>query len=388
MSADFDAQGLALAARTTALAVRRSLSVYNRPALAAWHAALADRANAPAKIVWLGDSITEGAQAAAYGQRWVDRALASLRSAYPTTGAAGGFNYLPAYVTPFMAQGQATTAINGGAQGLDPSWGLGGRNAVFQAAGRGVAYAITCTSFDLHYLRGLGAEFDVSIDGVVIDTIDASGPLGLERWNSGPLTPGAHTVNVIKSGAAGTLIHPGLTVYLGDETKGIQGHEGGHYGWTAGNVADAFGPGYYAALTAAGGLAPALVTVAVGTNDYLYQTPAATFRANLATIVANIRSVAPNASIALIGYARRGDLAAQPIGWQAYIDALYAVADADTGGLNGRGGVAVIDLSARLPDAAFTGAADALGLLDGDRVHYSTKGHALIGELVAGALRA
>ncbi|MDB5696677.1 MAG: hypothetical protein JWN21_2220, partial [Sphingomonas bacterium] len=133
-------------------------------------------------------------------------------------------------------------------------------------------------------------------------------------------------------------------------------------------------------------IAPQLVTIALGTNDYQAQTPIATFRANLTSIIASIRAQAANASVALIMYSRRGDVAVQPIGWRAYVDAAYAVADADVG-LAGASGVAVIDLSGRLPDAATTGTVDPLGLYSADRVHLTGKGHATVGEMVAGALR-
>jgi lysophospholipase L1-like esterase len=387
VSADFDAQGLALAARAETLRQRQSLTIYNRPALRAWHAALADRASAPARAVWLGDSITEGLNAASYGTRWVERALARLRLDHPTAGVAGGSNYLPCANTAFTQgstppQGQPYTALTGGALAFDTSWGLGGRSVVLNANGDGATYTVQATSVTLHYVRGPGTgTMSVSIDGGAATLINTAGALGMQQWSSGALGAGSHTVAVTRS-AGGSVYFAGLLVFNGDEAAGVQGYDAGHFGWNSTQYAAAQG-GTWASL---GLIAPQLVTVALGTNDYQSQTTIATFRANLASIIGSIRTQAANASIALIMYGRRGDLAVQPIGWRSYVDAAYAVADADVG-MAGASGVAVIDLSGRLPDAAIAGTVDPLGLFAADRVHLSAKGHAMVGEMVAGALR-
>lgn len=384
------AEGLALAARAQAQAARRSLPVYNRPALTAWHAALADRENAPAKIVWLGDSITEGAQASAYGKRWVDRALAGLRTAFPTpgtpnAGTGGGFNHLPAISGGGvnMTQGQPWTALVGSWTPSNPgSFGLGERCVILPAVDTGMSFAVTCSSFQVHWVRGSGlGTMTIAVDGTPLASFSTAGALGEQVWSSGPLPPGARTVTVTRT-AGGSVYLAGLTLFHGDETKGIQGHEAARWGWTSGQLATVQ-PYVWNAL---GGVAPQLVTLAIGTNDYQAQVPIATFIANLRLIVTKVRAYAGHTSIALVTYSRRGDAAVpQPIDWPAYVDAAFHVADTETGRAGGSG-VAVIDLSQRLPDAVTAGTADPLGVFDGDRVHYSTKGHALIGELVAAAL--
>ncbi|MDB5696227.1 MAG: hypothetical protein JWN21_1770, partial [Sphingomonas bacterium] len=281
-SADLDAQGLALAARAEALRQRQSLAVYNRPALRAWHAALADRVNAPAKAVWLGDSITEGLNAPSYGTRWVERALARLRLDHPTPGVAGGFNYLPAINTAFTQgaappQGQPYTALTGGALGFDTSFGLGARSAVFNAVGDGATYTVQGTSVTLHYVRGPATgTMSVSIDGGAATVINTAGALGMQQWSSGALTPGIHTVTVTRS-AGGSVYLAGLLVFNGDEAAGVHGYDAGHFGWNTTQFAAAQS-NTWASL---GLIAPQLVTIALGTNDYQAQTPIATFRANL-----------------------------------------------------------------------------------------------------------
>ena len=380
------AEGLALAARAEALRQRASLPVYNRPALRAWHAALADRASAPAKVVWVGDSITEGVDAPNYGARWVDRALARLRLDYQTAGVTGGFGYRPAIFGGGTAnqrtQGQPYTSLTGGALGMDSGFGLGGRCALFGGAvGDGAVYTVTCSSFQVHWIRGNGlGTLEILVDGAQVASFSTAGALGPQVWTSAALTPGVHAVTVRRSAGA-TVYVAGLTAFDGDEAAGVQGHEAGHFGWTVGQYAAA----QSGVWTAVGQVAPQLAVVALGTNDYGAQTPIATYRASLTTIIAALRAAAPGLSVALLMYSRRGDVAVQPIGWRAYVDAAYAVADADTG-LAGASGVAVIDLSQRLPDAATSGTADPLGVYHSDRVHFSAKGHTLIGEMVAAAL--
>ena len=361
--------------------------VYNRGGLAAWHAALANRAAAPAKALWLGDSITEGSLAPSYGARWVDRALAVLRQNHPTPGVAGGFGYLPAMFGGGTAnqgpQGQPYASLTGGVLGSDPGFGLGGRCAIFAAVGDGATYNVTASSVALHYVTaGSTGTMAVQIDGGAVQTINTVGPLAMAQWSSGPLTPGPHTIRVTRS-AGGSVYYAGMVVFNGDEAAGVQGHEAGHFGYTTTNAA-----GYGSAVwQAAGSIAPQLAAIALGTNDYSAQLPIATFRANLNTVIASLRGASPGLSIALLTYGRRGDVAAQPIGWDQYVQACYDLADADAGGLNGRSGVAVIDLSPRLPWAATSGVADPLGLYATDRVHLTAKGHLAVGEMVGAALR-
>lgn len=387
MSAALDAQGLALAARATALAARQSLAVYNRPGLAAWHAALANRAAAPAKVLWVGDSIVEGVDAASYGTRWVDRALARLRLDHPTAGVTGGFGYLPAIFGGGTAnqktQGQPYASLTGAALTVDTSFGLGGRCSKYDANGDGATYNLTCSSFQVHWIRGSGlGTLDILVDGVGVASFSTAGALAPQVWTSAALTPGSHAITLRRSSASGSVYVAGLIGFNGDEAAGVQGHEAGHFGWTSGQYAAAQSYTW----TAVGQVAPQLAVIALGTNDYGAQTSLATFRANLASIVTLLRTASPGLSIALVAYARRGDVAAQPIAWNQYVATLYDLADTDTGGLNGASGIAVIDLSTRLPNAATSGTVDPFGIGAGDRVHYAVKGHAAIGEMVGRAL--
>lgn len=390
MSADLIAQGLALSARSVALAARQSLPVYNRPGLAAWHAALANRTSAPAKVLWVGDSITEGVNAASYGTRWVDRALARLRQDHPVAGVAGGFGYLPGIfgggtaAGTQKAQGQPYTSLTGGTPALDTSFGLGGRSIKFNGAvGDGAVYNLTCSSFQVHWIKGTNlGTLDILVDGVAVASFSTAGALGPQVWTSAALTPGLHAIT-LKRSAGGDVYVAGLVGFNGDEAAGVQGYEAGHFGWTAGQYAAAQSWTW----AAVGQVAPQLAVVTLGTNDYQAQVAPETYKANLASIAAQLRAASPGLSIALLAYSRRGDSAPQPTGWDQYVRALYDLADADSGGINGGSGVAVIDLSVRLPNAATTGApVDPLGLYNGDRVHFEAKGHAVIGDMVGRAL--
>ena len=67
-------------------------------ALEPWFAALANRDNAPAKWLAIGDSITEGMGASTNINRWTQRSLTGLRNRFATTGlTGGGFGFLPSH---------------------------------------------------------------------------------------------------------------------------------------------------------------------------------------------------------------------------------------------------------------------------------------------------
>lgn len=362
---------------------RRRAFPYNPGALRPAYAGLANRAVEPFKVVVLGDSITDGANALTYGTRWVDRLRDRLRMDYPTPGFVGGFGYLPAFSSGVGKPAQPYSQIIGTTPGTDSNFGLGLKTALVTSA-RGYEYAITGTSFDVYYATGPSTgSLSITIDGGTPVTVTTTGALGHGVWKSPALTAGQHVVRVL--GATTTSAYfSGVFVYNGDETAGIHVYEGGRFGYRASQFAATAVTNSYDMLRL---ILPHLVVVALGTNDFSQQVAIDAYKASMRTIFGRIRGKAPNAAILLTAYSRRGDVAAgQAIEWQDYVSALYDLADEDIGGLNGASGIAAADLTRWMPEAALTGA-DLFGIYDIDRVHPLPKGHALIGETMARALR-
>lgn len=338
-------------------------------ALESWQAALANRDNAPAKWLAIGDNITEGSNSTANTKRWVQRSLDLLRSRFPTAGlTGGGFGHLPAYYQG-TSMGNPWTSLTGPTPAVDTSFGFGRRSANMSGASV-YTYTISGTSFDLWYVQGPSTgTLGVSIDGGAVTSISTTGTLADgKKWTSGALTAGSHTVAV--SVVSGACYFTGLTVHNGDENKGIKLWEAGHYGW---KTTDWVGNGVYwtAGVSA---IQPSLISIALMTNDYQSGIDPATCKANLQTLISNMRGgIGIPPSIVLVCYPARTDVTTPAYPWSSYVNAAHSIAAADSA-------VSVLDLSARMSTPANT----ALGTWTNDKVHPADKGHALIADTFVG----
>lgn len=351
-------------------------------ALQSWFAGLANRDNAPAKILCLGDSVTEGSSATSIANRWVARLRDQMRLRHQTAGlgSGGGTNFLPPYFDGTSMGNPWASKV--GNPGKDTGFGFGRRAAVMGSTDS-YTYTITGTSFDVCYASGTTTgTLTVQVDGGTVQTIATAGSIaGGKRWNSGALSAGSHTVVI---GCTGNNSYfTGLMIYNGDEAKGLQVVEGGHFGW---KTTDWVGnQNFYAADITA--YAPHVITLALGLNDYQAGVASATVRTNLESIISRIRTaLTVKPSFVLIPWHLRGDVASPVEPWSNYVAAMYAIAAADTGGVNGASGVAVFDASRRLPAPGSAGAGDPFTLINTDRVHPTNKGHAVIADALTGFL--
>jgi lysophospholipase L1-like esterase len=307
-----------------------------------WLAALAKRDTSPADMYTLGDSITEGVGVSTKGARWADLLLSNLRAWAQPAGVTGGEGFVPiAYNLNNFPQRWTTTGTLGTTV-FAQSYGPGLR--AYQLNG-GVAASLTFTGTgcDILYVKGSwGGTMQVAVDGGTATNVpqfNATAADGFRYQGIRGLDPGVpHTVTVT---ASGVIIVAGAVVYNGDETQGIRLLEAGRSGATcAGFVASL--PAVQAQVTT---LAPSLVLINLGTNDYNAGTTAAA-----------------NASVVLI--AGWNPLSSTQAAWQPYRTAVAAVAAAT--------GAAVFDMGARYGDTK----TDTLGLTI-DRTHPNAAGHRL-----------
>jgi len=337
-------------------------------ALEPWHAALANRDNAPAKWLALGDSITEGMGASTNLNRWTQRSLTGLRNRFATTGlTGGGTGFLPSHYDS-TSMGQPYSASSG-TPVLNTDFGIGRRTAQMTGT-QTYTYTITCSSFDVWYVTPTTTgTIGVQIDGGAVISVNTVGGTILDGnvWNSGALTPGTHTVVI--SVVAGTTYFGGISVYNGDESKGIRLYEAGHYGWTTSNwlTNSNWWPRTINTIQ------PHLVTIALGTNDINAGVNPKTFGTNLNSLITSIRGqITAPPSIVLVAYPARTDITpAYP--WQSYVDQMHSIASADSL-------ISVLDLSVRMSSPSNT----AIGTWNADKVHPVDKGHALIADTFTG----
>jgi lysophospholipase L1-like esterase len=341
-----------------------------------WYVALANRHYARASVVIIGDSITEGQGATAMTRRYVDRLAANLRNRFPTTGAlgtGGGRGMLAPQLsgsTTYPATSYVTVAGTPGG----PTNGYGPKKAVWNisGAGRSYTYALTGTSADVHYVRNGGnGTFSWAVDGGAATNID-TGPSG-SALTDGVATRiplganGPHTLTLAYVSGGATYID-GVVEFAGDEASGIMVHDFGHFGWTS---TDWAGGNYPASAWPAtvNAMAPALLGIQLGANDYGNNIPPVTFQANLQSIITQTRAAmtAPYPPVVLaLTPQRTGTYAYQ---WAQYVAAAYAVAAADPT-------VSVLEHGARMPAVT---AAQTYGLYV-DGVHPSDKGHSMLAD--------
>ena len=345
--------------------------------LRAWFASLAGRNSSPVDILFgPGDSITEGSGATTKADRWQDLVRDALRSRYQPSGVAGGAGYIPAftyYNNPVTYSGSYT----------QPSTNGLGFLGITMSPAATATLSFTGTALDVFVTKvSGGGTLTVSVDGASsgtgfasISTANASQVNGAVT-RVGGLSAGAHTVVVTASSGTSTL--EGLMVYNGDETKGIRIWNNAHSGHSAGSFTST-GP-WTGALAA---IQPALMVIMLGVNDWRTASTSITAVSNY---IANVRSIisaaraactVPPSVLLIAPYLPATGTNNGIISYQPFQNCLYELAESlsDT---------TLLNLFARTGGNSFQGTQ--LGLLQGDNVHPSDKGHQFIADAVAGKL--
>lgn len=336
-------------------------------ALWPYYDAIEDVASSPLSIVCIGDSITEGFYATTLAGRWIERLASRLGNAI--SGAAAPV-YYPAHTTQTGYTWPWTLA--GGTN--NTTYGLG-RRAYNLPAAATMSISFTGTSFTIFWTRQVsGGTFSYAVDGGAATNVDTSGAEASGRTTTVTgLSNTAHTVAIAR--ISGTSVIEGLIGYSG--TAGIRIYDGGHSGYTSADFVDGSNPRWIDAIAT---IQPALVIVGLGVND-TQTVSAATYKANIETLIANIRAqTTTDPAIALLAMYQHGAAGGFPFDdWSDYVTALDDLASA-----NDSGEIMVIDLTG--PFGGYSGVTTALGGLHPDRVHPTNAGHSLIADTILEAL--
>lgn len=351
--------------------------------LSRWRSAVTGRAGAPAKWLGMGESLQEGQGASTEAQAWFAKALASLRTSYPTAGVAGGRNFLPARRRVY---GPDSTWINGYTSSSGTltmidvdGYGTLGHKTISMAAGATMTFTVSGTAVDIVGIGGPGGpSFTYAVDGgsatSVSQNLGAYDAYVLTRVTFG--ARGSHTVLITASGA-GVLI-AGLIVYDQDETAGVHGYDSG---WTAATIAQPF-----LVDLGAGGwpdtlnqLGPDLVTIELAGNDVGNGTALATFKTNARALLNILQGLTKVPSIIwVIPYMfAAGQLNAEK--WADYREQILDL-QRDDGFSWG-----TVDLFTLMPQVD-SAEAVAAGIYINDFIHPNDTGHTVLAGHVVDAL--
>jgi hypothetical protein len=268
----------------------------------------------------IGDSWTEGEGATARELRYVNRFRDDIRVTNPTPGVPGGNNYITAI--PTIASYPPDPPRNYPA---DFRFGFGRRGIEIGATP--IVFNVVATSVRIAWFQDTGTgSFSYTLDGAAAVTVSTNGPHadGQTTTISG-LGGTAHSISIVNAG--GYALIEGVYVFNGDETKGIRVWEAGHYGWGTADFNETPSGGtatdWLSHLT---NVQPDLVTIELGVND-AQQVPAATFKAGLQTLIANVNAaITVDPGIILIACPAPDAVLSNP--WAEYVAAMEQIAAA------------------------------------------------------------
>lgn len=345
-----------------------------------WHAALANRHYAPAKIAVLGDSLSEGIGATAFGRGWVPMALGQLRNRFPANGVAGGQGFVASWDNPGYGGGAPsyTYPVGQNSGSFSATQGFSLKSNTLLATGDQMNYTFTGTSVHVWYIKQTtGGTFSVTIDGVVVQaSVVTAGTSGTGVWTSAALAYGTHTILVtrIAGGGASSILFNGFRIFNGDENAGIQMFNGSQSGLLTSDFTTNATNGDKWALWL-GVIQPNLVIIELGLNDWAANVSMVTVKTNLQSIITTIRAQTttdPSIVIYAPTEANSGSYASTFAQLhQVWVDVVAA--DSKT---------CLFDVGTRIP-APTVDTSDAYYY---DTLHPSDKGHAAIADRLASFL--
>lgn len=264
------------------------------------------------RIAWTGDSTGEGVGVSNRRDRTLDR-LARTLTRRMSPGTTPGV-YIPAQYRPeitFIEKPVITGTVT-----QDDTRGIGLRATIMTSAST-VTFAVNGRWAHIFYLQYPGfGTFSYSIDGGAATTVntDAAGNNGANVGiDMG--TDAAHTVKV--AWVSGEVRLFGLRSFT--NTTEIHVYDASHCGALAAMFGNAASGPHWQGLA---GLGVDLHVVCLGENDY-YNTPAITFKADLANVIANSRAYLPGADVMLIASPQPGG--PSNISGQTWADILAAM---------------------------------------------------------------
>lgn len=359
---------------------REYLGTKRQIALREWFRSVALRNTAPANLMAIGDSISEGRGASSYATRWTHLLPTLLSTRFPTAGVtrpAATPQYLEAAWSASPQPNDHPVAYVTLSRDVSPPKGLGARSVNISAGGSVTFTVSGGTSVDVFYYKASGTRtIGISLDGGVVTNVDAGNSAIVNDFNSTRVTlpnAGSHTIAV--TAVAGVVGLDGIFVYNGDETKGIRCWLGGRSSTQSQMYSSLANPNqnlYFGHQVAK--IQPSCVMIELGANDYQQATPvdAATFKTNLQAIISTIRANAtrpPSIVLIPVWQWTPGVTPVEPGGWPAFVKAMYDTAATDDD-------ICVMDWQQRLFLGTSTDSATAArGLLSSDFIHPSDAGH-------------
>lgn len=320
-------------------------------------------------ILTITDSIGEGAGVTGtIENRWVSQLRDHLRTRNGITSSGRG--YVPCQYALTPPDGQPWALAGGAAVSSNDYYGLGRRVSVLTGSGQTATLTVTgSTSIQLVAVGGTGfGTFSWKVDTGSTTNVNCAG-LGYtsptEFTVDVPL-PDQSTHTVTVTWVSGLVWLCGAMLYRLDEVNGLRLWEGGHTGAASSYFTDP-SYGWWTSVTR---IAPALVIIDLGVNDWS-TAPVADTSANLGTIIDNCRAKITNPpSILLIANYARKTIGGEIGTWADRVDAMRSVADDKA--------VAFLDLNRRMGSAA----TNTLGMFNADQIHPSNSGS----QVIAGAV--
>lgn len=357
-------------------------SVINRGALTTFHNAIRHRNSEAARIIVMGDSISEGVIAGGYQYRWQQLLQDKLRAKYPLLTGSMGAGYIPALTVTGSPTPPVVTSGSPGTGFIDQ--GLGIKRYRVNSSQYVEWTAQTFDKVRIWYGKSdtLSGEGVVSIDGVdqtprpsSIATANADG-----FYTDYSVAAGSHTVRVRGFSTFGFVLE-GAEFYNGDEHKGIRVYDGAHSGATTGTYLGT-GPktyGHWQVVNALGAIGVDLFIVNLGVNDWGAYS-ATTYLSQIDQILALIETAAngrPHAVLLVGNYRPVKASNPDPAIWDAYQAGLRARAT---------GNVAYFSIQPPWPDL-FANTPNEYIFETIAPLHPNQAGHALFADLIYQAIR-
>lgn len=324
-----------------------------------WLAALAAVNTAPAKAVLLGTSTVQGANATTLGRRY--HQLISNRLARLYYGSKSIEYYSPQADVATTLPDYFSYTDGSGSHALVND-GLSLRTVTLT---NGASVSITLTTSLVTVMFVQGAAYG---QGTV--AVDASSTQWFTDARAGDNHDGVYTPNGVSYGShtititapvSGSIKFTGIVSHNyanGNASKGIYFYNSGHGGFTSANFV-----GQTALYQRIANIAPQLVVIMPGTNDYGASMAIDTYTANVVAMIVSVKAAAPNADIMIVTPYRRLDLTGS-VPWSSYQAANQSMATAY--------GCAYIDLTDKYPSSQ---ALDIPDFIDTDSLHQLDPGH-------------
>ncbi|WP_169797351.1 SGNH/GDSL hydrolase family protein [Janibacter limosus] len=323
-------------------------SVESPAVLDPWFDAVRRDDRDPARLVVLGDSVSEGYGLAGHlERRWVDRLQAGLRTRSGTPGCPttpGGWQGTTSLVPADYRAPTLPDPVVIGATVPAPTLGPGGRGRTLKPGGA-VTWTVTADSVDVGYrTRFAGGPLSIEIDGQVpadgVVSTDTDPQAERQVWSSGDLGPGVHTVtvrNALPRSSSSWATVTDLTPFRGDRDRCVHVLDASRSGVSARTIAQT--PSY---LKDSLSLDPDLLLVPLGFNDLRAGIPAPEFGRSLDSLIQQARGMGYEGPILLVGWFTPEPGAGGPT-WSGYLQQMHA--------MTGHDGVSFVDLSVVLPPA-------------------------------------